>query len=195
MPTGLETLKPTENHPLEPDLPAGRGESVLKHTGKRKKATMLKKVEISNFVADNEIREAAGLKKIKSKRQWPSAPPAYRVPSEEPIRKGVRKEKKPTVMKKKILKAREHNEPTCSSNNNTSFSSTSLDESVIELLKKLKKQKDAMHEENPTRARTMRTFVCGLHECLKHVKAGNVKCVVLARNLDAEVTSGIVLVQ
>ncbi|RCN35186.1 ribosomal protein L7Ae [Ancylostoma caninum] len=191
MPAGLETVELIENHPLEPDRPGA--EPVLKHVGKRKKATMLKKVEISNFVADNEIREAAGLKKIKTKRQWPSVPSASLVPSEEPTRKGVRKEKKPTVLKKKILKAREHNEPACSTNNNTSFSSTPLDESVIELLKKLRKQKDAKHEENPVRARTMRTFFCGLHECLKHVKADNVKCIVLARNLDAEVTSGISL--
>ncbi|EYC12865.1 hypothetical protein Y032_0045g1129 [Ancylostoma ceylanicum] len=74
-----------------------------------------------------------------------------------------------------------------------SGSSTPLDESVIELLKKLRKQRDAIHEENPIRARTMRTFVCGLHESLKHIKADNVKCIVLARNIDAEITSAISL--
>ncbi|EYC12868.1 hypothetical protein Y032_0045g1129 [Ancylostoma ceylanicum] len=193
MRSGLETLESTEGQPFGADPPAGETETVLKHARKKKKPTMLTKVEMSNFVADNEIREAAGLKIIKTKRQWPYAPPASRVPSEEPTRKGVRKEKKPTVLRKKILKAREHNEPTCSTNNNTSFSSTPLDESVIELLKKLRKQRDAIHEENPIRARTMRTFVCGLHESLKHIKADNVKCIVLARNIDAEITSAISL--
>uniref|UniRef100_A0A0K0DKE7 Ribosomal_L7Ae domain-containing protein n=1 Tax=Angiostrongylus cantonensis TaxID=6313 RepID=A0A0K0DKE7_ANGCA len=42
-------------------------------------------------------------------------------------------------------------------------------------------------------ARAKRTFVCGLHESLKHLKADNVKCIIVARNYDVELFEGVSL--
>ncbi|KAJ1363976.1 Selenocysteine insertion sequence-binding protein 2 [Parelaphostrongylus tenuis] len=69
---------------------------------------------------------------------------------------------------------------------NPLFTWTPLDEAVIDLLKKLKKQADKIYKVNVTKARAKRTFVCGLHESFKHVMADNVKCIIVARNFEAE---------
>ncbi|KJH52384.1 ribosomal protein L7Ae [Dictyocaulus viviparus] len=102
--------------------------------------------------------------------------------------------KKATSVKKEILKHRQQstafdtNEP----NDSPSFSSTQLDNLVIDLLKKLKKQADRFRNVSAAKARAKRTFVCGLHESLKHIEADNVKSTIVARNLDEEV-KGLIL--
>ncbi|KAK6017211.1 ribosomal protein L7Ae, partial [Ostertagia ostertagi] len=111
-------------------------------------------------------------------------------PEECTEKRGIRKEKKLTPAKKKILKTRENVEILDPEIIKFSFIPTPLDEMVIDLLKRLRKQADAVYEVNQTKARSKRTFVCGLHESLKHVRAENVKCVIVARNLDDELVSG-----
>ncbi|VDK73139.1 unnamed protein product [Cylicostephanus goldi] len=116
---------------------------------KKKKSTMLKTVELSNFLVDNELRSAIGMMKV-SNRQVVLPQPKAQAASQGPTHKGIRREKKPTTTKKIVLEARKHTEKE-KDNADFSFSPTPLDECVIELLKKLKKQANAAHKANPTR--------------------------------------------
>ncbi|VDM78374.1 unnamed protein product [Strongylus vulgaris] len=126
--------------------------TAIKPRRAKKKSTMLKTVELSNFVVNNEIRAAAGMRKVNIKQPMLFSQPIVQNTSEENTHKGVRREKKPTTLKKKILEAREHDgKPPCSTNGDISFSPTPLDECVVELLKKLKKQANAAHKANPVK--------------------------------------------
>ncbi|ETN77755.1 hypothetical protein NECAME_10847 [Necator americanus] len=69
-------------------------------SGTKKKPTMLKSVELSNFVIDNDIRAAAGFKKISFKQSRLLSPPTASVKKENLARKGIRRQKSPTPMKK-----------------------------------------------------------------------------------------------
>ncbi|CAJ0595519.1 unnamed protein product [Cylicocyclus nassatus] len=178
---------------MDCDQPGAAAESPEKlRPRNKKKSTMLKTVELSNFLVDNELRSAIGMMKV-SNRQVVLAQPKAQATSQGPTHKGIRREKKPTTTKKIVLEARKHIEKE-ENNVELTFIPTPLDECVIELLKKLKKQANAAHKANPIRARSKRTFICGIHECLKHIQADNVKCVLLARNMDAEM-EGVTLLQ
>ncbi|KAK6054771.1 ribosomal protein L7Ae [Cooperia oncophora] len=174
--------------------------SMQKRVKKKKKQAPTKEVDLKEYVVDNKLRQMAGLKKMKLKTAGVSG--NVHENSEEWVeRKGIRKEKKMTPAKKVIyfylclmaecdgtlilqliLKNRANLEILGTEPVRLSFIPTRLDNMVMELLKKLRKQTDA--------ARAKRSFVCGLHESLKHVRAENVKCVIVARNIDEEIFSG-----
>ncbi|KAJ1363966.1 hypothetical protein KIN20_023939 [Parelaphostrongylus tenuis] len=69
---------------------------------------------------------------------------------------------------------------------NPLFTWTPLDEAVIDLLKKLKKQADKIYKVNVTRhEQSAHSFVDFMNR-FKHVMADNVKCIIVARNFEAE---------
>uniref|UniRef100_A0A7I4XTH1 Ribosomal_L7Ae domain-containing protein n=1 Tax=Haemonchus contortus TaxID=6289 RepID=A0A7I4XTH1_HAECO len=180
---------PSQHHTAEIIGKTDERTPQRKEGQKKKKKKPAKKIGLEEYLVDNQLRKMVGLKKL-------SSMPVVDViedpdeKSDRTERRGIRKEKKLTPTKKKILKARENCEIPCSPIISFPFSPTPLDEMVIDLLKRLKKQTDAIYEVNQTKARAKRTFVCGLHESLKHVRAENVKCVVVARNLDDELITG-----
>ncbi|VDL86661.1 unnamed protein product [Nippostrongylus brasiliensis] len=148
----------------------------------------LAQVVLTEFISDNALRAMVGLKKVKNRTVPHLAEPSRNTSDSAHLpKKDVKAEKKLTKTKKQLVEARER----C----NTllieeSFSPSALDEVVIDILKRLRKQADTIFKENPTKARAKRTFVCGLHESLKHLKADNVRCVIVARNINDEVTAG-----
>ncbi|PAV84088.1 hypothetical protein WR25_21186 [Diploscapter pachys] len=59
-----------------------------------------------------------------------------------------------------------------------------LDQKVVEFLQNLKKRQDVVHEKNPVKAHAKRRLVFGMHEAYKHLRAGNLKMVIVAKNFD-----------
>lgn len=157
---------------------------------KKKKPTIGGEADLREFIVDNKLREEAGLKKIRRQAVPHLNDEANEENKEKPEHKGVRKDKKATKTKKQILNTREHCDALALLQTDEAIRLSPLDELVIDFLKRLKKQIDAIHKTNPTKARAKRNFVCGLHESLKHIRADNVKCVFVARNLDEEITAG-----
>ncbi|KHN80407.1 Selenocysteine insertion sequence-binding protein 2-like [Toxocara canis] len=65
-----------------------------------------------------------------------------------------------------------------------------LDAAILNLLVKLRFFHDRACKENPVKARSKRRLVCGLREVEKHLSLCNVRCVILAQDLEYVLESG-----
>ncbi|VDL79777.1 unnamed protein product [Nippostrongylus brasiliensis] len=166
-------------------------EPFPRKNGPRKKKKPREEVVLTEFISDNALRAMVGLKKMKNRTVPHLAEPSRNTsdPAHLPKKDG-KAEKKLTKTKKQLVEARERSSTLLEGSIEESYSPSALDEVVIDLLKRLRKQADTIFKENPTKARAKRTFVCGLHESLKHLNADNVRCVIVARNINDEVTAG-----